>query len=487
MNKPCGLAEIYNVYSKEDNIVRVAKVYDEPLGRINEDVYLSDAKKLMNIDHENVVKIMDKGIIEYEEEKYFFLIMELIRGKSFEEIDDRIFFERPYTERLGYFVQALNGVNEFRDKFELHRDLHAGNVMLTDEDINKERKIKIIDPGSSRYSYEPEDEDVDLFYIKEGFINMFLRPEEITGINEKVKLDDLTFPEFRKFIEELSEEEERKFQSEQTNHEGESADADYVVDQLNEELGIIHQEISSIDPNRKHLDFSFFAVPISLHPKKIDFDDETTINILKDIHNNLIYRSPDGGVCDFDNFLREFKFRKDWYQSNYTLNGNMVFNFGRTKIYKKGIISMTIAVDASPVEDIQNSIFLLKKNEKTLNSLWINANLLAYLIMMWLKLVRSIYTKLDFQGSIKLILDVYSGWDLSLVGGRTLLLGNDINPRSEITVKISDLNDNEKVLKTIQSILKELLRFFNVDIDEFERGYELFRGTIEEYFSVVFK
>ena len=487
MNKHGGWAEIYYVYSKEDKIVRIAKVYNEPLGLINKENYQSDAKKLMNIDHENVVKILDKGIIEYEGENYFFLIMELIRGKSFEEIDSRILFERPYNERLGYFVQALNGVNEFRENFELHRDLHPGNIMLSDEDINKERRIKIIDPGSSRYSYEPEEEDVDLFYIKESFINLFLRPEEINNISKRKKIKDLEFPEFRELIIKLNEEEERKLQSERTNYEVESADADLIVDRLDKENEMIHQVIHSIDSKRKHLDFSFFAVPISLHPNNLDFNDNNTVKILKEINADLVYRNPYGGMCSFDKFLKKFEFQKDWYQSDYLFNGDLVFNFGRTKIYKKGTISMTIAVDASPVKSIQNSIFLLERNEKTLNSLWINAKLLAYLIMMWLKLVRSIYTKLDFQGSLKLILDIYSGWDLSLVKDRTLLLGNSINPRSEINIKISELRDSDRLLKIIQSFLKELLRFFGIDIDEFEQGYELFRDTIEEYFSMVFK
>ncbi len=210
MNKSGGWAEIFYVFSQEEKEVRVAKVYKEPLGRINEDIYKSDAKKLMKIKHENVVKIIDKGIIEYGDKKKFFLILEHIRGKNFEEIDSRLFLEKPYNERLNYFVQTLEGINEFRENFDLHRDLHPGNIMLSDEDINKIRKIKIIDPGSSRYYYEPEDEDIDLYSIKKGLLNLFLRPEEIKKINESKVLENLEFPEFREIIKKLSMEEERK-------------------------------------------------------------------------------------------------------------------------------------------------------------------------------------------------------------------------------------------------------------------------------------
>ena len=144
MNKSGGWAEVFYIYSREDKEVRVAKVYKEPLGRITENIYKSDTKKLIDITHENVVKIIDNGIIEYGDNKYFFQILEHIKGKNFDEIESQLFLERPYNERLGYFMQVLDGINEFRENFDLHRDLHPGNIILSDEDKNEVRMIKII-------------------------------------------------------------------------------------------------------------------------------------------------------------------------------------------------------------------------------------------------------------------------------------------------------------------------------------------------------
>ncbi len=59
--------------------------------------------------------------------------------------------------------------------------------------------------------------------------------------------------------------------------------------------------------------------------------------------------------------------------------------------------------------------------------------------------------------------------------------------KSEIDISISGLKNNDELLKILQSIIKELLRFFNIDIDKFEQGYNLFEETIERYFNVVFK
>ena len=87
MNKNGEWAEIFYVYSQEEKEVRVAKVYIESLEPTNVEIYNSDAKKLMKINHENVVKIIDRGIIQYKDKKYFFLILEYVRGINFKEIE----------------------------------------------------------------------------------------------------------------------------------------------------------------------------------------------------------------------------------------------------------------------------------------------------------------------------------------------------------------------------------------------------------------
>jgi len=311
MNKSGGWAEIFYIYSREEKEVMVAKVYKEEMGQNNEEIYKSDAKKLMKIEHENVVKIIDKGVIEFDDKKYFFLILEHIKGKNFEEIDSRIFFEKPYYERLNYFIQALDGVKEFRENFDFHRDLHPGNIMLSDEIKNYVRKIKIIDPGSSRYYYEPEDEDIDLYSVKEGLLNLFLRSEEIKKINESIILEDLEFPEFRETIKNLWREEEAKIKFEQDDSELDNNDIKLLINQLFEEKGNIYEEIASLDPNRKHLTFSFAVVPVKLNPESFDFDDEETIKVIKNVNKNLRFTNPYGGMYDFDEFLRDFIFQGD--------------------------------------------------------------------------------------------------------------------------------------------------------------------------------
>ncbi|GAH63930.1 unnamed protein product, partial [marine sediment metagenome] len=111
----------------------------------------------------------------------------------------------------------------------------------------------------------------------------------------------------------------------------------------------------------------------------------------------------------------------------------------------------------------------------------------AYLLMMYLKLTKSIYSKLDCVGILKSLVSIYSGWDLALVTDNRILSGTNLNPRSELNIKISDLQDNEKTLNYLKLILRDLLRVFTIDIDRFDEGYELFDDIINKYFKSVFK
>lgn len=259
-----------------------------------------------------------------------------------------------------------------------------------------------------------------------------------------------------------------------------------MVEQFNEERDNIDEEISLLDSARKHIIFSFAVIPMKLNPDGFNFNDADTITIIKNLRSDVMYRNPYGGMYPFDDFIKEFTFQGDWYQADYLSNSDMIFNFSRVKIHKSGLIFITIAMDAFPVEVLRGKFFLFRRDEKFLNSLSINTNILAYLIMMWLKLTRTIFSKLEYHGIVKLILNIYSGGDLSLAGDKQILLGNSINPKSNIDVKISELKDNDELLKIIQLILKELLRYFNIDIDKFQEGYSHFAEIIERYFNPVF-
>jgi len=191
-------------------------------------------------------------------------------------------------------------------------------------------------------------------------------------------------------------------------------------------------------------------------------------------------------MYSFDRFLKEFIYQRDCYKAEFLHNTQMIFNFGRVIIKDNGIVSIIISLDAFTVEKIRNSYFFIENNDKLLNSLVIHTDLLAYLLMMFLKFIKSIYTKLESVGILRSMISIYSGWDLSLATDKRILKGTYFSPTSELDIKISDLIDNEKTLNYLKLILRDLLRFFTIDIDRFEEGYVLFEDIIDRYFKAVF-
>ncbi|MHA1414334.1 MAG: hypothetical protein ACTSO4_17185, partial [Promethearchaeota archaeon] len=111
--------------------------------------------------------------------------------------------------------------------------------------------------------------------------------------------------------------------------------------------------------------------------------------------------------------------------------------------------------------------FYSKHDESIRDSLSIDTKLLIYLILNWLKLIKIIYLKLNLIGKLK--------------------LGSSLNPKSELDINIKDLKDNDKILEILRSFLKELVRYFGIDIDDCNQKYELiFSKIVDSMFDRIF-
>ena len=207
MNKGGEYAELFFVFNQIEKELRVLKLYKEPIDNTNRDYYMNDVEKLIKFKHDNLVKIYDKGFFRHEGNEYLFIILEYVKGSSLEEISRDLFQQgSSYQERVKYFLETLDGVQIFRKQFKYHKDLHRGNIILSEEVKIRKRKIKIIDPGSSDYFYDTGDDDVDLSYIK-GNLEYYFTPEELKNLQIRVDLNTINFLQLRELIEsELKEE-----------------------------------------------------------------------------------------------------------------------------------------------------------------------------------------------------------------------------------------------------------------------------------------
>ena len=131
---------------------------------------------LIKMDHPNIIKLYEV----YENEDFFYLVMELCSGgELFERIITNIENGKPFTEEQAavIFQQMMSAVNYCHKNNIVHRDLKPENLLLLDERPNS--PIKIIDFGMSKI-YDPN----DIMFERVGTA-YYIAPEVLEGMYDE--------------------------------------------------------------------------------------------------------------------------------------------------------------------------------------------------------------------------------------------------------------------------------------------------------------
>jgi len=151
MGKTLGTGQYgaaYEAMSKTTNLPVAVKVINKSRFRASDISYQFDSMRseiniMRNVDHPNIIKLMDV----FETENDLFLVMELCRGG---ELFDRIKARRHYSEReaQGVLRQICEGVNVLHERKIAHCDLKPDNFLFVSP--SEESPLKIIDFGMSK-------------------------------------------------------------------------------------------------------------------------------------------------------------------------------------------------------------------------------------------------------------------------------------------------------------------------------------------------
>ena len=308
MHKEGGEAEIHFVFSRDVKELRIAKLFKQPIGRFNKDRIMSEKQKLIEFEHKNIVKFFDKGFFKYENQEYFFFILEYIDGKNLEEIDKKI-FNQPFITRIKLLKSILKAEQEFLGNFQAHNDLTLKNIMITTKIKKKEKMVKIIDPGSSRDVPYTEDDDYDLLRIQEELLEFFLKPEELERIGNISELKEMSFIDLKQKID-VFYKEIRTFRSKSSETLWkEQLDKisigfqNWVKEKLDENINL---EINKKRYDGLIADYIFGCIaPNSFSEDLIDFNSDLIKNYIEDytiIRRSQRYKTPDFACqCDRDN------------------------------------------------------------------------------------------------------------------------------------------------------------------------------------------
>lgn len=176
-----GLSDVYKAESPADDRLVAIKIIREELfsDNVAKEVFLREAALLKEINHPNVIKIIEQG----QSRGYYYLAMEYIDGTDLHEL----LAQRGKLDK----EQAISIVYQLADALEymhrhsiIHRDIKPKNILM-----EKNEKPKISDFGIAVLKQESKEHSHSL---RAGTIT-YMSPEQIKGqsLNEKTDVYSL--------------------------------------------------------------------------------------------------------------------------------------------------------------------------------------------------------------------------------------------------------------------------------------------------------
>src|SRR5579883_991242 len=171
-----GMGSVYKARNKMlDRIVALKVVSRHRLSDKDMIRFQNEARALSRLQHRNIATVYDFGIaagaIPY-------LSMEYIDGGSLEQILSKTdHLEVP--EALEVFIQICEGLSHAHGKGVVHRDLKAGNIIVS-RDANQELRVVLLDFGVAKI----ETSDKQMRATTSGaFVGspLYISPEQIEG------------------------------------------------------------------------------------------------------------------------------------------------------------------------------------------------------------------------------------------------------------------------------------------------------------------
>lgn len=142
-----GMGIVYKARHLSLGRLVAVKVMIEDLARDNAALqrFQREARVLSAVEHPNLILVHDFGETE---NKQPFLVMELLEGKTLEEIIEK-HGKLPLALAIEVFVEICEGMQAAHDQGLIHRDLKPANVMLVKK--NEKRMCKILDMGLAKF------------------------------------------------------------------------------------------------------------------------------------------------------------------------------------------------------------------------------------------------------------------------------------------------------------------------------------------------
>lgn len=143
--------------------------------------FLAEAKNLANMEHPNVIKVVD--LIDAGDIVAF--VMEYIDGQTLEEYINR---NKPLSNHTiePLFSQMVEGLNYIHEKGFIHRDIKPSNFMVTSNG-----QIKLLDFGIAKNTNEGATDYTKTGLAQQMGTPLYMSPEQVRNTSEVTPLTDI--------------------------------------------------------------------------------------------------------------------------------------------------------------------------------------------------------------------------------------------------------------------------------------------------------
>jgi serine/threonine-protein kinase len=123
-----------------EGVVAVKFVHAYWLGRAGEERFRSEGRMLGRLDHRNIARLVDAGILDDSQP---YLVLEYVEGEPIDAYCDRLGLG--VEERVALFQSVLAAVGHAHSHLVIHRDLKPANILVT-----REGTVKLLDFGIAK-------------------------------------------------------------------------------------------------------------------------------------------------------------------------------------------------------------------------------------------------------------------------------------------------------------------------------------------------
>jgi eukaryotic-like serine/threonine-protein kinase len=123
-----------------EGAVAIKFVYAAWIGRIGEQRFLTEGKLLGHLDHPNIARLIDAGVLDGTQP---YLVIEYVEGEPIDAYCDR--HRLGVEDRIKLFLNVLAAVAHAHSHFIVHRDIKPANIY-----VSSEGAVKLLDFGIAK-------------------------------------------------------------------------------------------------------------------------------------------------------------------------------------------------------------------------------------------------------------------------------------------------------------------------------------------------